>query len=239
MQTERMQTERNYTGHRPNTADSTEPGPVYVDGVLLDPQCERWHCCELNWGYSGSGPNQLACVLLADALDDDAADALSRQCVDDVIRHLPNAWSLTAADIRDWAATQKRTKFLMMARLMARRRQRQKQEEEIMDDDELLRDLGLKGAGPVSLCIKNAEYLARLADAVAAGDWPVVRNLAANVLQYLSDDIREADGSLPFSGRDRQSRKSGVLRDVRDAFDWRKTDRLPTSALLQELTDKG
>jgi hypothetical protein len=65
------------------------------------------------------------------------------------------------------------------------------------DERELLSKLGLAGAGPVSMCIKNADYLARLADAIAPGrpgtaaPAAVVRSFAANVLQYLSDDLRE------------------------------------------------
>jgi hypothetical protein len=64
------------------------------------------------------------------------------------------------------------------------------------DERELLRKLGLK-VRRISDCIRDADYLAKLADAIAPGrpgtaaPAAVVRSLAANALQYLSDDIRE------------------------------------------------
>jgi hypothetical protein len=61
---------------------------------------------------------------------------------------------------------------------------------------ELLHKLGLN-VRRISECIRDADYLARLADAIAPGrpgtaaPATVVRSLAANALQYLSDDLRE------------------------------------------------
>jgi hypothetical protein len=75
------------------------------------------------------------------------------------------------------------------------------------DDRELLRKLGLN-VRRISECIKDADYLAKLADAVAPGRPRtavprVVLGLAANALQYLSDDIRE--GIAYPRDEDRQS----------------------------------
>jgi uncharacterized protein DUF6166 len=95
---------KTYTGSRPEKAVGTEPGPVFVERRRpLDPQINRWRRSHLNWGYSGSEPQQLACVLLEDAVGADAVNELAGQFVDDVIRHLPDTWSLTADSIRQWA----------------------------------------------------------------------------------------------------------------------------------------
>jgi Family of unknown function (DUF6166) len=56
------------------------------------------------WGYSGSGPAQLALALLADVLDDDErALTLHQPFKFEVVAHLPHdEWLLKESDIREF-----------------------------------------------------------------------------------------------------------------------------------------
>jgi hypothetical protein len=50
-----------------------------------------------------------------------------------------------------------------------------------------------KAKRPVSWCVKDADYLADLAEAAVLGGCPPdVANLIANTLQYLADDLKAA-----------------------------------------------
>ena len=56
------------------------------------------------WGYSGSGPLQLAVAMLADACGDDVARRLKIEFKWAVIANLPRdeSWSIPAAEVQDW-----------------------------------------------------------------------------------------------------------------------------------------
>ncbi len=76
---------------------------VTVNGEPLDPRLDlRNHSpTEFEWGYSGSGPAQLALAILADHLgDDEQALNLYQQFKWAVIAGLPkHGWILTGRDI--------------------------------------------------------------------------------------------------------------------------------------------
>jgi hypothetical protein len=91
-----------YHGTRPT--GTTDPGPVtvtYDDGRTgsLKPY---WHWSAFNWGYFGTGPKHLAFALLRDAADDVAADKHCMAFKETVVSQLPDEWTLTDADVRDW-----------------------------------------------------------------------------------------------------------------------------------------
>ncbi len=57
------------------------------------------------WGYLGSGPSQLACALLADALEDDETAKLFYQNFKEAfVARLPQeaTWRIQAAGVFDW-----------------------------------------------------------------------------------------------------------------------------------------
>jgi hypothetical protein len=56
----------------------------------------------MNWGYYGTGPQQLALALLADAIDIDTAGRLAGRFKFDVIGGLPDSWTMTREDIIAW-----------------------------------------------------------------------------------------------------------------------------------------
>jgi hypothetical protein len=61
------------------------------------------HSRGFEWGYSGSGPAQLALALLADALDDDElALDYYQQFKTDVVAHFDGSWTITSKEIVDW-----------------------------------------------------------------------------------------------------------------------------------------
>lgn len=76
---------------------------VTVDGMRLNPRLDlRSHSpAEFEWGYSGSGPAQLALAILADHLGDDReALNLYQRFKWAVIAELPrHQWTLTSRDI--------------------------------------------------------------------------------------------------------------------------------------------
>jgi hypothetical protein len=78
---------------------------VTVDGRPLDPRLDLWNHSPsgFEWGYSGSGPAQLALALLADCLGDDDEAALQHQNFKSaVVAGLPyRGWALTEEQIRD------------------------------------------------------------------------------------------------------------------------------------------
>lgn len=70
---------------------------------LLNPRHDlRLHSRELNWGYGGSGPAQLALALAADVLgDDDKAQAIYQKLKFKLVGGLPHEeWVLTESRIR-------------------------------------------------------------------------------------------------------------------------------------------
>ena len=100
---------RTYTGYRlpgdQGTADKTIV-TVHQEGKqprALDPRFDlRRHAYDLNWGYGGSGPAQLALALAADVLgDDDAAHEVHQKLKSKVVAALPkDGWSLTETQLR-------------------------------------------------------------------------------------------------------------------------------------------
>jgi hypothetical protein len=102
---------RSYSGKRGHGA-GVVPGPVLVtDNGTTRPLSPRLDIVNhsptgLNWGYCGSGPQQLAIALLADAVDDDTAVRLAGRFKFDVIGGLPNTWTLTREDILAWVRRQ-------------------------------------------------------------------------------------------------------------------------------------
>jgi len=80
---------------------------VYIDGKLLDPrlsQAYRNHSPDgFSWGYSGSGPSQLALALLLEVcLDKDQAQAHYQDFKFDVVAGLDETFTLNASVIYDW-----------------------------------------------------------------------------------------------------------------------------------------
>jgi hypothetical protein len=81
---------------------------VTVDGVPLHPRLDLWNHSPsgFEWGYSGSGPAQLALAILADCLgDEEEALEWYQDFKSAVIAGLPYAgWTLTEEGIRDTIA---------------------------------------------------------------------------------------------------------------------------------------
>lgn len=77
---------------------------VTVNGQALHPRLDLGNHSPngFEWGYSGSGPAQLALALLADALgDDNTAWSLHQDFKRNVVAILPRAgWKLTEEEIR-------------------------------------------------------------------------------------------------------------------------------------------
>ena len=75
-----------------------------VDGRPLNPRLDLWNHnpTGFEWGYSGSGPAQLALALLADLLNDDAeAVNLHQEFKEAVVAHLDRrSWRLTSEQIQ-------------------------------------------------------------------------------------------------------------------------------------------
>ena len=59
-----------------------------------------------NWGYYGSGAQQLAIALLADAVDFEAANRLAGRFMSKVIGGLPDQWTLTEEEVVAWVEQQ-------------------------------------------------------------------------------------------------------------------------------------
>ena len=78
---------------------------VRVDGVPLNPRLDLWKhsVTGFEWGYSGSGPAQLALALLADCLgDDEEAIGWHQDFKSAVVAGLPHeGWTLTEQEIRE------------------------------------------------------------------------------------------------------------------------------------------
>ena len=79
---------------------------VTVDGRPLKPRLDLWNHSPsgYEWGYSGSGPAQLALAILADHLnDDDEAVALYQEFKRLVVAKLPyRLWELSGENIDAW-----------------------------------------------------------------------------------------------------------------------------------------
>ena len=77
---------------------------VTVDGRRLNPRLDLWNHSPtgFEWGYSGSGPAQLALALLAEHLgNDNAAVSLHQDFKSQVVASLPyRGWTLTSEQIR-------------------------------------------------------------------------------------------------------------------------------------------
>jgi len=94
-----------YHGYRDPTAPVGQKCAVTVDGEPLDFRYDLLSASRsgFEWGYGGSGPAQLAGVLLAHALDDEAACDHYQQFKRETIADLPEkAWTLHAADLDAW-----------------------------------------------------------------------------------------------------------------------------------------
>ena len=91
---------------------------VHLDGELLAPDTPLWHtslCLRSHsptgpqWGYHGSGPSQLAIVILLAVTDSDEAERyyiLFRSGVLSLIR--ADRWTLPVEQIRRWLAAVRR-----------------------------------------------------------------------------------------------------------------------------------
>lgn len=76
---------------------------VYADGEPIDPATDivnHSHTGDLSWGYSGSGPAQLAAALIADAVGPEAARKHYYDFYADVTSNLPDSFELSADEIR-------------------------------------------------------------------------------------------------------------------------------------------
>jgi hypothetical protein len=78
---------------------------VRVDGVPLNPRLDLWKhsVTGFEWGYTGSGPAQLALAILADLLEDDErALNLYQRFKWEVIVGLPRKrWTFTSEQIEE------------------------------------------------------------------------------------------------------------------------------------------
>jgi len=78
----------------------TENGIQRVLGPRLD---EVNHSpTGFEWGYGGSGPAQLAYVLVREVIGPDEAFALYQDFKSDVVALLPPTWTLTEGQIHGW-----------------------------------------------------------------------------------------------------------------------------------------
>ena len=92
-----------YEGKRNGTA-----ADVTVDGRPLNPRRDLWNHSPsgFEWGYSGSGPAQLALAILADCLGDDEAWEWYQDFNASVVAGLPYAgWTLTEEAILETITT--------------------------------------------------------------------------------------------------------------------------------------
>lgn len=100
---------KTYTGYRlPGNQGTAAQALVTVhqegrQPQPLDPRFDlRRHSDDLNWGYGGSGPAQLALALAADVLrDDDAAQDVHQKLKTKIVAALPkDGWSLSETQLR-------------------------------------------------------------------------------------------------------------------------------------------
>jgi len=94
-----------YHGYRDPTAPVGQECTVTVDGEPLDFRYDLLSASRsgFEWGYGGSGPAQLAVVLLAHAFDGEIACDHYQRFKRDVVSKLPDmGWTLHAADIDAW-----------------------------------------------------------------------------------------------------------------------------------------
>jgi hypothetical protein len=103
---------RSYSGKR-GQGVGVVPGLVLVtsDNGTTRPLSPRFDIANhsptgLNWGYCGSGPQQLAIALLADAINDETAERLAGRFKFDVVGGLPDNWNLTHEEIVAWVERQ-------------------------------------------------------------------------------------------------------------------------------------
>lgn len=76
---------------------------VTVDGRTLNPRLDLWNHSPtgVEWGYTGSGPAQLALALLADCFDEETAIEWHQRYKAAVIAGLPyRGWTLSEEEIR-------------------------------------------------------------------------------------------------------------------------------------------
>ncbi len=100
--TSRFQGMKTYHGRRTEHGCAVD---VEEDGecTVLNPRNDlRLHSSEVNWGYGGSGPAQLALALAADVLgDDDKALEIHQRLKFKLVGRLPHeGWILTEAQVR-------------------------------------------------------------------------------------------------------------------------------------------
>ena len=83
---------------------TTDECVVTADGRPLDLRLDlRLHADRPEWGYSGSGPAQLALALLADAVGDTVALARYQRFKRAIVaRFEREKWILTQGEIRSW-----------------------------------------------------------------------------------------------------------------------------------------
>jgi len=91
--------------HSPIVYRGRHDGAVFRNGVRLDPRLDlRNHSpTGFSWGYSGSGPAQLALALIADATgDDELALRVYQRFKARHIVHWPQGlpWRMTAGQVR-------------------------------------------------------------------------------------------------------------------------------------------
>lgn len=94
-----------YNGKRIN--DGVGHQPTYKDGVELSPKASQAvinHSPDgFNWGYSGSGPAQLALALLLDVTGDERLSCLNYQVFKlTFVAGWAEEWSITSEQISAW-----------------------------------------------------------------------------------------------------------------------------------------
>ncbi len=78
---------------------------VFINGMLLDPERSQkvWNHSPdgFNWGYSGSGPAQLALAILLEFTDQGTAIRLHQSFKEDIIAGLKGNFELSI-DVKKW-----------------------------------------------------------------------------------------------------------------------------------------
>jgi len=81
---------------------------ITIDGVDLQipsdyPGVGTMHTNDLNYGYNGQGPRELAIAILSHVLDDyDRVEALYKDFGREITQTLPDKWELSEDEVLDW-----------------------------------------------------------------------------------------------------------------------------------------
>ena len=100
-----VSTETVFRGYHDSTAPVGEEYSVTVNGEILAKRYDLLSASPsgFSWGFSGSGPSQLAIAMLAHAFGDEFAFEHYQQFKREVVSELPeDGWTLTTSDLDAW-----------------------------------------------------------------------------------------------------------------------------------------